>query len=227
MTRNDFATMAVIVPSRGRPENIVALNEAFEQTFTESPMFVVCDHDDPALPEYQKVAQNLMVFRRVSKGMAVPLNKAVQKLLRERTFNHYAFLGDDHRPRTVRWDQQWIDILEDNGGLVYGDDLFQRENLPTAVGMEGRIALALDGMVPDGFIHLYLDNFWKKLGEDIKGLFYLPDCIIEHCHPLVGKAQVDEGYVRVNDREIYDQDGARYHEYINSKEYQNLVMRLT
>ncbi len=225
--RSDFATMAILVPSRGRPENIRELQAALKETMTESPMFVICDHDDPALIEYQKIAENLLVFRRVSKGMAVPLNKAVQKLLREKNFTHFAFLGDDHRPRSHRWDQAWIDILQDHGGLVYGDDLFQRENLPTAVGMAGTIARALDGMVPEGFIHLYLDNFWKKLGEDLKRLTYLPDCIIEHCHPLVGKAQVDEGYVRVNDKAIYDQDGARYHEYINSKEYQSLVMSLT
>lgn len=225
--RSDFATMAVIVPSRGRPDNIRELNEAFHDTMTESPMFVVCDHDDPQLREYEKVAQNLFVFRRESKGMAVPLNKAVRKLLREYQFTHFAFLGDDHRPRTHRWDQAWIDILEDHGGLVYGDDLFQGENLPTAVGMEGIIAMELDGMVPEGFIHLYLDNFWKKLGEDIGRLFYLPDCIIEHCHPLLGKSQVDEGYLRVNDVKIYDADGERFVEYTASSEYKSLIERLT
>ena len=225
--RSDFATMAIIVPSRGRPQNIIELQEALKETMTESPLFVICDHDDPELKEYEKIAENLMVFRRESKGMAAPLNKAVRKLLREHSFTHFAFLGDDHRPRTHRWDQAWIDILEDRGGLVYGDDLFQRENLPTAVGMEGIIAAELDGMVPEGFIHLYLDNFWKRLGEDIGRLFYLPDCIIEHCHPLTGKSQVDEGYVRVNSQSIYEADGKRFVEYMASDEYANLVKRLT
>jgi len=232
--RSDFATMAILVPSRGRPENVRALLESCEQTLIESPVFIICDHDDPALRDYQAVIlekqkkgdYHLLVFRRSSKGMAVPLNKAVQKLLRERNFTHYAFLGDDHRPQTVRWDQAWIDILEGVGGLVYGDDLFQRENLPTAVGMHGAIARELDGMVPEGFIHLYLDNFWKKLGEDLNRLTYLPDCIIEHCHPLLGKAEVDEGYVRVNSQEIYSADAERFAEYIQSQDYLDLLVRL-
>jgi hypothetical protein len=65
------------------------------------------------------------------------------------------------------------------------------------------------------------------LGEDIGRLFYLPDCIIEHCHPLIGKSQVDEGYVRVNSESIYEADGKRFVEYMASDEYANLVKRLT
>jgi hypothetical protein len=187
---------------------------------------VVCDDDDPSLEQYMETAENLMVFPRESKGMARPLNLGVQQLLREHQFSHFAFLGDDHRPRTIRWDQMWIDILQDRGGLVYGDDLFQRENLPTAVGMDGTIAMQLDGMVPDGLIHLYLDNFWKQLGEDLNKLFYLPDCIIEHMHPLIGKAKVDEGYMRVNAPEIYDADRIRFTQYMASAEYQALLARL-
>lgn len=224
--RSDFATMAVIVPSRGRPHNIEELKEAWKETDTQSDLWVVCDHDDPQLKEYEKIAENLMVFRRESKGMARPLNKAAQKLIREKNYTYYAFIGDDHRPRTLRWDQMWMDILGDRGGLVYGNDLFQGENIPTAVGMTATVVKALDGMVPPGFIHLYLDNFWLKLGQDIGRIFYLPDCIIEHCHPLLGKAAVDEGYIRVNSEEMYAQDKARFEEYIASREYRELVMRL-
>lgn len=224
--RSDFATMAVIVPSRGRPHNIEELKEAWKETDTQSDLWVVCDHDDPQLKEYEKIAENLMVFRRESKGMATPLNKAAQKLIREKNYTYFAFIGDDHRPRTLRWDQMWMDILGDRGGLVYGNDLFQGENIPTAVGMTATVVKALDGMVPPGFIHLYLDNFWLKLGQDIGRIFYLPDCIIEHCHPLLGKANVDEGYIRVNSEEMYAQDKARFEEYIASREYRELVMRL-
>ena len=224
--RDDFATMAIVVPSRGRPENIAQLQRALSDTFTTSDLWVVCDEDDPTLEEYMETAENLMIFPRESKGMARPLNLGVQRLLREHQYTHFAFLGDDHRPRTIRWDQMWIDILQDRGGLVYGDDLFQREHLPTAVGMDGSIAMQLDGMVPDGLIHLYLDNFWKQLGEDLNRLFYLPDCIIEHMHPLIGKAKVDEGYVRVNAPEIYDADRIRYTQYMASAEYQALLARL-
>jgi len=224
--RDDFATMAIVTPSRGRPENIAQLQRALSDTFTTSPLWVVCDDDDPTLEQYMEIAENLMIFPRESKGMARPLNLGVQQLLREQQFSHFAFLGDDHRPRTIRWDQMWIDMLQDHGGLVYGDDLFQHENLPTAVGMEGRIAVQLEGMVPGGLIHLYLDNFWKQLGEDLNKLMYLPDCIIEHMHPLIGKAEVDEGYIRVNAPEIYDADRTRFTQYMASAEYQSLLAAL-
>jgi len=46
-------------------------------------------------------------------------------------------------------------------------------------------------------MHMYLDDFWKRLGTDLGALAYLPDVVIEHVHPDAGKAQRDEGYTRV------------------------------
>jgi hypothetical protein len=60
------------------------------------------------------------------------------------------------------------------------------------------IIRALGYMVPPGLEHLYLDDFWKRLGQDLGHLEYLPDVIIEHCHPNAGKATWDDGYERVN-----------------------------
>jgi hypothetical protein len=92
--------------------------------------------------------------------------------------------------------------------------------------MHGTIVQELDGMVPDHLLHLYLDNFWKTLGLDIGALTYLPETIIEHMHPLAGKAEVDQGYVDVNAPEVYDADKIVFDKYINSDEYRELVRRL-
>jgi hypothetical protein len=45
-------------------------------------------------------------------------------------------------------------------------------------------------------------------------------------HPLIGKAKVDEGYIRVNAPEIYDADRIRFTEYMASNEYQTLLAGL-
>ena len=45
-------------------------------------------------------------------------------------------------------------------------------------------------------------------------------------HPLIGKAKIDEGYVRVNAPEIYEADRARFTQYMASAEYQALLARL-
>jgi radical SAM superfamily enzyme YgiQ (UPF0313 family) len=111
--------------------------------------------------------------------------------------------------------------------VAYGNDLLQSENLPTAVMLSKAIVSALGGMVPPKLRHLYLDNFWKRLGEDLGNLVYVPQVIIEHCHPLAGKAEWDEGYRLVNAREMYSFDALVYDNYIKSEDYQVLLRDLS
>ena len=222
-----MSQMAIIVPSRGRPDNIKALIQSMRKTITSDQLWVVCDSDDQELAGYQALGiENLLIFDRIQKGMARPLNLAVRYILKNYHIEHFAFLGDDHRPRTIYWDQDFRNVLDQGIGVVYGNDLFQSENLPTAVGMHGTIVRELDGMVPEGLLHLYLDNFWKQIGIDIGALTYLPETIIEHMHPLAGKAQVDQGYIDVNAPEIYDADKIVFDAYMDSDEYRDLLRRL-
>jgi hypothetical protein len=44
-------------------------------------------------------------------------------------------------------------------------------------------------------------------------LVYLPEVIIEHLHPFAGKAQLDAGYIEVNDKQVYIYDQMMYQEY--------------
>jgi hypothetical protein len=81
-------------------------------------------------------------------------------------------------------------------------------------------------MVPPKMIHLYLDNFWMKLGKDLDKLKYIPEVILEHMHPIAGKAQMDQGYVDVNAPDVYSADLAAFTDYIESREYQKLVEAL-
>jgi glycosyltransferase involved in cell wall biosynthesis len=215
--------LAVIVPSRRRPHNIIELLHSFEETQTESDLIVVIDDDDPTKDAYLELGiDKTIILPREGKGMAKPLNKASSMLKDE--YRHFSFLGDDHRPRTKNWDVNFIDTLDELGtGIVYGNDLLQGENLPTAVAMTGNIVKALDGMVPTGLIHLYLDNFWMQLGKDLGALRYLGHIIIEHLHPVSGKVGWDEGYRDVNAQEVYTADAKVYFEYIAGEDYQNLL----
>ena len=222
-----MTSLAVITPSRGRPQNIKDLIESFGNTKATCDLWVVCDEDDPTLDQYKALnLDHLLIYERTQKGMARPLNLAARDIFALGKYKYFGFLGDDHRPRSLYWDIDWTIVLDQGVGLVYGNDLLQGENLPTAVAMHGTIVQELDGMVPDHLLHLYLDNFWKTLGLDIGALTYLPETIIEHMHPLAGKAEVDQGYVDVNAPEVYDADKIVFDKYIKSDAYRDLVRRL-
>jgi len=222
---------AIIVPSRNRPHNIKELQQSLIETDTKSRLFVVVDEDDETLDQYLSLENNftkVLTFERGRKGMADPLNNAARLLVTVKDWQYFIFVGDDHRPRTKHWDEVWRTNLDELGtGIVYGDDLFQSEGLPTAVGMTADIVKELNGMIPDGFAHLYLDNFWLRLGQDLNAIRYLPETIIEHLHPIAGKSEWDSGYQEVNSNEINNADAQMFHNYINSDDYRQLVKSLS
>ena len=216
----------VLVPTRGRPSNAVEVLKAHKEFSCRSDILFVVDTDDEELVNYRTAVglEYIVEVENKTRGMAYPINIAAKKYANDYEF--FTFIGDDHRFRTPDWDVTLMRGIGSKPGLAYGDDLLQGQNLPTAVMMSGAIVRALGGMVPPKLKHLYLDNFWKRLGEDLDSLTYMPQVIIEHCHPIAGKAEWDEGYRAVNAREVYSFDALMFDNYIKSEDYTVLVKTL-
>lgn len=191
--------LLVIVPTRGRPQNAARLAAAFEETDSlNAELVFVADHDDPELIAYHTAAPRLLVYRgETGKGLVPALNWAAD--MYADIYDHLGFMGDDHMPRTAGWDAHVLGALDAHQPrVVYGNDLLQGENLPTAAFLPSRMVRALGFMAPPVLQHLYVDNFWLELGRDLGGLRYLPDVVIEHIHPAAGKTAMDERYAVVN-----------------------------
>lgn len=216
----------VLVPTRGRPQNAVEVLKAHKKLSCRSDLLFVVDTDDDSLIEYRTAVgvEYIIEVENTTRGMAYPINAAAKKYVNDYEF--FTFIGDDHRFKTPDWDVTLMRAIGSRPGLAYGNDLLQGVNLPTAVMMSAAIVRSLGGMVPPKMRHLYLDNFWKQLGEDLKNLSYLPSVIIEHLHPMAGKAEWDEGYRAVNAREVYSFDALMFDNYIKSEDYAVLLKNL-
>lgn len=211
--------LTMIVPTRGRPDNLWQLWLAFKETTTaDTTLVAVVDDDDPYLAAYERRIDwaagdprlTLLVGPRLRLGGT--LNAAAPVYV-ERS-RAVGFLGDDHRPRTAGWDRQYLDVLGELGtGLVYGNDLIQGEALPTQVAMTSDIVLATGYMVPPGLTHLWIDNAWLALGQALGAIRYLPDVVVEHMHPIAGKAAFDEGYAEVNADAVFEADRAVFEQW--------------
>lgn len=214
-----MSDLIVIVPSRGRPAAARALVETFRNTCSANVFLAFAvDQDDPERVEYETVGDGKTsgVLFTPSQNMGEALNAVALLFLSQEPFA-IAFMGDDHCPRTYGWDTEYLKALRELGtGIVYGNDLLQGENLPTQVAMTSDIIRALGYMAPPALVHLYLDNFWKVLGNGAECLRYLPDVIVEHRHPLVGKAEWDEGYQRVNAPAVYEHDKTVFEEWLRT-----------
>lgn len=209
--------MLVIVPSRGRPDNITELIDSWESTRTYAELLVAVDSDDEMLERYEMVLENAPSWATIHvaprKRMAPTLNdRAIESVER---YDVIGFMGDDHRPRTHGWDRAFAGGLAQLGGVgvAYGNDLFQGPNLPTAVWMSSCIVETLGYMVPPGMRHLFCDNFWRDLGNGLGRLIYLNHVVIEHMHPQAGKSEWDPGYVEVNSGDVWTADEETYKAY--------------
>jgi hypothetical protein len=209
------AGLVVIVPSRGRPERFRHFLDAFTATreLRRTELVVALDRDDPTRDDYPD---------RLPSGCRYSIDEPLGFAPR---FNRLASLwaldslaignfGDDHLPRTPGWDARLLDAALNLGsGVVYPNDLWQREALPTAPVITSDIVRALGWYSPPRLRHVYVDNFWRALGIMLGRFRYLPDVIVEHMHPSVPdesnpelrKAAVDATYEsQTNELQVAD-----------------------
>jgi hypothetical protein len=214
--------LVVVVPSRGRPKAARELASAFAKTCTADTLLVFAvDEDDPTVEEYRDLhagpprrGPEVLVVPE-STSMVHALNRAAEWVV-SAVNAPFAKIGrgDDHRPTSDGWDAAYLEALRDLGtGIVYGDDLLQRQNLPTQCAMTSDIVRVLGYMAPPNLTHLYVDNFWLELGRRAECIRYLPEVVVEHRHPVAGKAAWDEGYKRVNNPDMYAKDEATFRDY--------------
>ena len=205
--------ITILVPSRGRPENIIRLMDAWSSTTTRNTrLLVLVDDDDPKLDEYLAIPNiDIQVGPRLRIGGTL---NAVAPIEATKCFA-IGFMGDDHLPRTNGWDDRFLTTLEEaKVGVTWGNDLYHGANLPTAVVMTSNIVSTLGYFVMPGGIHLFLDNFWLAIGRGIDSAHYLDDVVIEHIHPYFGKAEYDETYTEANDVKVSNADEITFNNYV-------------
>jgi len=196
----DPARMLVIVPSRNRPENAHRLLTKIEGSGAPVDVVFAIDEDDESVSEYPPF--NIQTVKGGS--MVAALNEVA--VPNANKYLYIGFLGDDTLPR-AGWFGRILQALESQpNSMVYGNDLIHGPGLPTAIFMDSNVIRTLGFMAPPDQKHLFVDNYWKALGERSGKLVYVPDAIIEHLHPLVSKAENDEVYDKVNTLWGHDHD---------------------
>lgn len=216
--------LAVIVPTRGRPDNIRKVIAAWDETGTweDADLHLAVDQDDPEFASYQGVEREhrrpglYLTVQDAWTPMVPKLDAAARWASRERDEDEYrytaiGFAGDDHLPRTPGWARRYLDTLAEMGvGMVYGHDGYQGRKLATEWAVSAEAVRVLGKMVPAPVEHLYCDNAMMDLYGGAGAMRHLPDVTIEHMHPVAGKSARDEQYDRVNSREQYSTDREAY-----------------
>lgn len=211
--------MALIVPSRGRPENIQRLYDALVKTDSKVDLYIGVDMDDPKLEDYLKLKIGTDIVVVVSperKRFGPTLNDIA--MLVHKQYKYLAWMGDDHLPITPQWDQKYRDVLDRHQmAMVYGNDLVQGERIATQLAFTSKAVEILGYAVPSGFTHLFIDNYFMELFKKFDAMHYLPDVIVQHLHYSAGQSEQDQTYKEANSQENWTNDKIRFEEYIRNE----------
>jgi predicted O-methyltransferase YrrM len=219
--------LAVIVPTKGRPDNIRKVISAWDFTnaWDVADLVLAIDSDDPEREGYLAVYEDflegcphgtpspLQVYEvPVWRPMAAKLNEAAVALAHSGHYFALGFAGDDHLPQTMGWAERYLTVLHEMGtGMVYGDDGYQGRKLSTEWAVTADAVRALGRMVPAPVEHMYSDNSMMDLFNAAGAIRHLPEVRVEHFNPYAGgKAPMDEQYKRVNGRDQYRRDRLDY-----------------
>lgn len=189
-----------IIPSRGRPKECARTIDSFLKTSKNSDLAVLLDEDDPLLSEYLNISPKMFWWTEKRDTITNRINRFTLQNLNDYKFFHLT--NDDVIYHTKDWDVSFINKLEEYGhGIIYGDDLFQRENLPTFPFISQEIVKAVGWLQMPLLNRYYGDMVWKYIGQNAGCIYYCHYIIIEHMHQLAGKGEYPV------DMDIYEKDG--------------------
>jgi hypothetical protein len=196
--------LLIIVPTRGRPTSMARLVHALRATSQAATDLVFASDDDDEASAHAAAALGIYCVTG-PRNHLVGWTNVVARHCTGR-YRALASLGDDHVPCTPGWDRLLLEAIDAMGGtgFAYGNDLLQGAALPTAVAVSSNIVSALGWMCEPSMRHYCIDNVWKDLGEGAGCLAYRPEVIIEHVHPLAGKADPDATHLQSTARDAED-----------------------
>ena len=206
-----------ICPSRERPKRLETMLDSFYATSLESTLVVVVDKDDPTIEEYRAIHKKCHLFDLCETQLASNTERFNETVKSFGNFKYYHMTNDDVIYRTDQWDMHFMNILDSRPGIAFGNDLMMRNNQCTTPFISGDIVRALGWIQMPRLTHLYADNVWMILGKLMQSLFYMEGIVIEHMHPEVKKAEMDDVYRRDNSEDMYKHDSEAFFNWCSSQ----------
>lgn len=190
-----------LLPTLARPEQLKEFFEAYVQTKSSTPVWVLIDKNDPKLSQYREleIPKPCMI---IDTGSAVTMGDKVRKVWDSiSSFDWIGILNDDHRPRSEKWDQAVIS--QANGhNVIFTNDGYVNAQGPVriagAICFSGKFLRTLGYMFLPGQHHLYSDDLWQALCQRAQCAFYMHDVLVEHRHAYQHPELRDETFIKIN-----------------------------
>lgn len=187
--------ISILLPSRGRPSNIVRLaNSIFETASNPSEIEIIVrlDEDDPKLNEYMDSPPKQTTYFT---GPRVVLSEMWNECYERARGDILMHCGDDIIFRTMGWDAVVKDTFElypDRIVFVFGnDDSPHNGTFGTHGFIHRNWVKAVGYFVPPYFSSDYNDTWLNDVARMIDRHRHIP-ILTEHMHPDLNKAELDQ-----------------------------------
>lgn len=203
----------IFVPSRNRPQRFVTAVSSILQHTSHSDIIACLDEDDHFLYPRMQGVQYAIGPKPIKLGLNEKLNRMARNYMND--YDYILWAADDTVVCTPNWDEKLIAAIKKVPmGISYPDDVIQREKLPSnGTCFDSSIVKALGYLAPPKLLHLYIDDFWKLLGDSLETLRYCPDVVVKHEHFIVDKSKFDFLYQETNSQERFMLDEQTFIEY--------------
>ena len=211
-----IADLAVLVPSRGRPENLSRLIETVHKTAKgRTHVIAGVDEDDSRLADYTRLRSTItgvgdVIHTSAERRTLVDWTNRLAHLT-EGKYRFYASLGDDMVPKTPGWDVKLMGAIEEDfggTGIAYPWDGI-RDDIPEAYVISADLVETLGWVMEPTLKHFYNDNVWADIGHGAGCIRQLRGVVVDHVNVGTGRAVVDQtaldnGAKIAPDKEAYE-----------------------
>lgn len=188
------APFSLLTPTRGRPQALQEMADSVRATSTRPvEILAYVDDDDPYLEQYEATTGV-----GVTVGPRIMLSECWNVLARKAEGDFLHMSSDDIRFRTPGWDSIIKDTFEnfpDRIACVYGRDGIHDEKLATHGFISRRWYETVGYFTWPEFPCDFADTWLHDVAQMIGRLIYQPDVLIEHLHPIAGKAEWDQTHL--------------------------------
>jgi hypothetical protein len=213
-----------LLPSRAREQRAIATMRACADAGQTTQGLLIedgCKYSIPSMPSHWSRMQ-LAEHHELAGAIHAAWNA-------NRGLGWYGIISDGVRPVTRNWDRLLIAASQGKNFVSCNDNWRRDSRMAGILLVPGWIVEALGYFFPPGMVHLWTDDVWEQIGQELDNWVYVEGVTVEDhhfAHPDPAKKVAFDTPREFQGKSYRHTDPARYHEWRRGGEFTEAVKRI-